>query len=75
MTRLESDGFEGRHRTMSESDAELPPPFEIVEPADWRAPIIFNSPHSGSVYPDEFLKASRIDLAACAARKIRSWTN
>jgi N-formylglutamate amidohydrolase len=43
-------------------DGELSPPFEIVEPAAWRAPIIFNSPHSGSVYPDEFLNASRIDL-------------
>jgi N-formylglutamate amidohydrolase len=30
----------------------------------WRAPIIFNSPHSGSVYPPEFLAASRIDLAS-----------
>jgi len=43
-------------------DGELPPPFEIVEPAEWRAPVIFNSPHSGSVYPEEFLNASRIDL-------------
>jgi N-formylglutamate amidohydrolase len=43
-------------------DGELPPPFEIVEPAEWRAPIIFNSPHSGSVYPEDFLSASRIDL-------------
>src|SRR5438309_4847678 len=43
-------------------DGELPPPFEIVEPAEWRAPIIFNSPHSGSAYPDSFLRASRIDL-------------
>jgi N-formylglutamate amidohydrolase len=45
-------------------NGELPLPFEIVEPAAWRAPIIFNSPHSGSVYPDEFLSASRIDLPA-----------
>jgi N-formylglutamate amidohydrolase len=45
-------------------DGELSPPFEIAEPAVWRAPIIFNSPHSGSVYPDEFLSASRIDLPA-----------
>src|SRR6201989_2565406 len=45
-------------------DGELPPPFEIVEPAEWRAPIIFNSPHSGSVYPHDFLNAPRIDLAA-----------
>jgi len=44
-------------------DGELSP-FEIVEPASWRAPIIFNSPHSGSVYPDEFLSVSRIDLPA-----------
>jgi N-formylglutamate amidohydrolase len=49
---------------MTQSDRELSPPFEIVEPARWRAPIIFNSPHSGSVYPLEFLNASRIDLAA-----------
>src|ERR1700709_2517145 len=49
---------------MTQFDGELSPPFEIVEPAAWRAPIIFNSPHSGSVYPDEFLRASRIDLPA-----------
>src|ERR1700710_1591921 len=47
---------------MTQFEGELSPPFEIVEPADWRAPIIFNSPHSGSVYPGEFLTASRIDL-------------
>ena len=51
-------------RRMTQFDGELSPPFEIVEPANWRAPIIFNSPHSGSVYPEEFLNASRIDLAA-----------
>jgi N-formylglutamate deformylase len=42
---------------------ELSPPFEIVEPDVWRAPVIFNSPHSGSIYPREFLAASRIDEA------------
>jgi N-formylglutamate amidohydrolase len=47
---------------MTQFNGELSPPFEIVEPAAWRAPIIFNSPHSGSVYPHEFLNASRIDL-------------
>ncbi|HAR24680.1 MAG TPA: N-formylglutamate amidohydrolase, partial [Bradyrhizobium sp.] len=49
---------------MTEFAGELSPPFEIVEPQAWRAPIIFNSPHSGSVYPAEFLEASRIDVAA-----------
>ena len=46
---------------MTHFEGELPP-FEIREPTTWRAPIIFNSPHSGSAYPDEFLQASRIDL-------------
>src|SRR5271156_984845 len=47
---------------MTRFDGAVSPPFEIVEPPQWRAPIIFNSPHSGSVYPDDFLIASRIDL-------------
>ncbi|MGA7808772.1 N-formylglutamate amidohydrolase [Bradyrhizobium sp.] len=47
---------------MTRFDGELSPPFEIVEPSAWRAPIIFNSPHSGSAYPVDFLDASRIDL-------------
>jgi N-formylglutamate amidohydrolase len=47
---------------MTRFDGEASPPFEIMEPAEWRAPIIFNSPHSGSFYPSEFLNASRIDL-------------
>src|SRR5712691_1561024 len=45
------------------SDAELDPPFEILEPADWTAPVVFNSPHSGRVYPGAFLSAARLDLA------------
>jgi N-formylglutamate amidohydrolase len=61
---LQSSGLQGRRPGMTEFEGELSPPFEIMEPAVWRAPIIFNSPHSGSVYPDEFLTASRIDLAA-----------
>ena len=48
---------------MADFDDELSPPFEIMEPTVWRAPIIFNSPHSGSIYPREFLSLSRIDLA------------
>jgi N-formylglutamate deformylase len=42
---------------------ELDPPFEILEPEEWRSPVVFNSPHSGRVYPLEFLVASRLDLA------------
>src|SRR4029077_6188244 len=66
--------------TMTEFDGELSPPFEIVEPANWRGPHILYFPHprpglshqllphppppSGARYPTEFLNASRIDLAA-----------
>lgn len=42
---------------------ELDPPFEILEPAEWRGPVAFNSPHSGCVYPRAFLAAARLDLA------------
>ena len=48
---------------MQEHQDELDPPFEILEPAEPRGPIVFNSPHSGSVYPRGFLVASRLDLA------------
>jgi len=48
---------------MREMKYELDPPFEVLEPAEWRSPVIFNSPHSGSVYPPAFLSASRLDLA------------
>ena len=24
---------------------ELDPPFEILEPDEWRGPVVFNSPH------------------------------
>src|SRR4249919_2864759 len=48
---------------MRDAEDELDLPFEIIEPAEWRGPVIFNSPHSGSVYPREFLIASRLDVA------------
>ncbi|HKA72397.1 MAG TPA: N-formylglutamate amidohydrolase [Xanthobacteraceae bacterium] len=45
------------------SEVELEPPFEILEPAEWTAPVVFNSPHSGRIYPRSFLSAARLDLA------------
>jgi N-formylglutamate amidohydrolase len=42
---------------------ELDPPFEILEPAEWRGPVVFNSPHSGCVYPRAFLATVSLDLA------------
>src|SRR6187455_3196931 len=48
---------------MSEIRDELDPPFEILEPQICQGPVLFNSPHSGSTYPREFLAACRLDVA------------
>jgi N-formylglutamate amidohydrolase len=48
----------------SEADAiepELAPPFEVARPLALKMPFVFNSPHSGRVYPRAFLAASRLD--------------
>ena len=45
-------------------DSELDPPFDLVEPILPSAPIVFNSPHSGRIYPRSFLAASRLDPLA-----------
>ncbi len=45
----------------SSIDAELTPPFSVLEPENHTAPFVFNSPHSGRSYPSAFLKASRLD--------------
>lgn len=43
---------------------ELDPPFEVLVPGQGvRSPLIFNSPHSGAVYPRQLLEASRLDAA------------
>jgi N-formylglutamate deformylase len=48
---------------MTAQPDEFDPPFEIIEPAQWRGPVLFNSPHSGRIYPRAFLASSRLDLA------------
>ena len=45
------------------TQGELDPPFEVLEPVEWRGPVAFNSPHSGRVYPSGFLTAARLELA------------
>ena len=45
-------------------EAELDPPFEVLEPVECRSPVVFNSPHSGRIYPRAFLEfAAKLDLA------------
>jgi N-formylglutamate amidohydrolase len=50
-------------RSMREAKDEFDLPFEILEPVEWRGPAVFNSPHSGSVYPHAFLATTRLDIA------------
>src|SRR5213083_287297 len=47
----------------SHVEAELGPPFEILEPVECRGPVVFSSPHSGRVYPRAFLSSAKLDLA------------
>jgi N-formylglutamate deformylase len=44
-------------------EGDLDPPFDVLEPRVCRAPVVFNSPHSGRVYPAAFLRAARLELA------------
>ncbi len=43
------------------ADPDIQPPFEVIEPPRLAAPLVFDSPHSGSRYPRAFLAASRLD--------------
>jgi N-formylglutamate deformylase len=48
---------------MSEAQIrDFNPAFEALEPAEPLAPVVFNSPHSGRVYPPQFLDQVRLDL-------------
>src|SRR5476649_1409423 len=50
--RAEGSGFQA---------ADFATPFEIFEPDVLATPLVFNSPHSGRVYPKRFLRGSRLD--------------
>lgn len=45
-------------------DPELDPAFDILEPEELTSPLVFSSPHSGSVYPASFIAMSRLDPLA-----------
>jgi len=53
--------------SLSEAEAiesELSPPFTVALPEQLKVPLVFNSPHSGRIYPSTFLAASRLDSRA-----------
>ncbi len=45
-------------------DTSGPTHFEVLAPAAWTTPVIFNSPHSGNYYPDHLLQMTRLGLSA-----------
>jgi len=50
--------------SLSEAEAierELAPPFSVARPGELKVPLVFNSPHSGRIYPSTFLAASKLD--------------
>jgi len=38
------------------------PAVDVLRPKDWRAGVIFASPHSGSIYPEAFLSRSAVPI-------------
>lgn len=55
----------GRHESeMQNHYGEFSPAFHVIRPAKPVHPFIFNSPHSGRIYPKSFIEASRLDPLA-----------
>ena len=46
------------------SEPELDPPLDVIEPTSLTSGVVLSSPHSGSIYPDRFLKSARLDAAS-----------
>ena len=44
-----------------QSDYWDKPAFETIRPRHLAAPLVFNSAHSGRVYPERFLAMTRLD--------------
>ena len=42
----------------------FPVPHDVLAPKAWHAPAVFDSPHSGSLYPQAFRDQSRLDASA-----------
>lgn len=49
---------------MRDAAQDFSPPFTIFEPAPHSAPVVFNVPHAGRVYPKSFCDESCLDSAS-----------
>lgn len=52
-----------------ESAAEIGAAYDLARPELWRAPLIFTSPHSGSIYPQSLLARSDCSLLQLRANE------
>ena len=43
---------------------ELDPAHEVIWPEHWRAPLIASSPHSGAIYPEQFIRMTKLEPLA-----------
>jgi len=46
-----------------ETSREFDPAFDILHPVRLAAPLMYNSPHSGTVFPSSFLASSRLGVS------------
>jgi len=46
--------------TIHDIDALFDPAFEVIKPSEPKWPLVFNSPHSGRVYPEGFVARSAL---------------
>ena len=53
----------GAQQPMPSPASLFNPPFLVLAPARQTVPVVFNSPHSGCHYPDDFLRISRLEAS------------
>lgn len=46
------------------ANPEFVPPFDIAEPLALATPFVFNAPHSGRIYPADWVEAAALDASA-----------
>lgn len=53
-----------RENANPSSAAYFDPPFEVLQEGPITRPVVFNSPHSGNIYPPDFVEGSKLDAHA-----------
>ncbi len=54
-------GDGGENSDNHDAAALFSPAFEVLSPDVMTTPLVFNSPHSGNIYPAEFIASSKLD--------------